>query len=192
MIHRSFGNQRADYQFVVEKARGIGKEPRKGDGRAKAEVAAIAKEIIDSVGEMSYFALHKLFYLVELAHAKSHNQRLTRAYFIRQKDGPYCVDLHPLKLRKAISDLTTFSREGRIFVRRSGPDLFQASKMTVEVVSPEVRDEIARVVGKYGRYSDSDLKTRVYLTTPMRRILREEVTAGHGLFNSPIDFGTSP
>ena len=41
---------------------------------------------------------------------------------------------------------------------------------------------------RYGDKDDSELKTAVYLTAPMRFLLRREQTAGANLYNAPIDF----
>ena len=53
----------------------------------------------------------------------------------------------------------------------------------------EYFDEVLKfIVKKYGGYSDTDLKRVVYLTSPMRQILKREKGLGENLFNRAIDF----
>ncbi len=188
MIHRSFANQRADYQFVAEQLKRIGGQTRASFGKTKAEIAAVADVIISAYPELSYFALHKLFYLVECAHTKQHGERLTKAYFIRQKDGPYCVDLHFQKLQRALPHIGLKGKKGYLFVRDSQQDLFGAPARATSNVTGDVLEEIQAVVEKCKGLKDSELKTKVYLTTPMKRILREESRNSVNMFNSPIYF----
>jgi hypothetical protein len=50
-------------------------------------------------------------------------------------------------------------------------------------------DEVLTYVSeKYAKNSDSDLKRIVYLTAPMRQILRKEKGLGQNMFNRAIDF----
>lgn len=187
MIHRSFANQRADYQFVSEQLRRFGTKQRVPSGGTKADIAAVAETIIAARPELSYFALHKLFYLVELAHIKQHGQRLTKAFFIRQKDGPYCVDLHYQKLQKSLPHIGLRGKKPHFFIRESQQDLFSVEVRPDVSITGDVVAEIRAVVEKCKGLNDSELKTKVYLTTPMKRILREESRNCVNMFNSPIE-----
>lgn len=93
MIHRSHANQRSDYQFVADTLSHVSGKKRKVSGQTRSDVLAACRYILQCRGEISYFELHKLAYLAEYAYVKATGERLTKAYFIRQKDGPYCVDL---------------------------------------------------------------------------------------------------
>lgn len=187
MIHRSFANQRSDYQFVAEQLKRLGAVAKVTRGRTKADVAAVADVIVSAYPGLSYFALHKLFYLVELSHVRLYGEQLTRAFFIRQKDGPYCVDLHPQKLRKALPHLEFQTRQGRLLLGGSQYHLFPISENLRDVLPKKVRDEILETLSKYCGLEDSKLKTKVYLTSPMRKILREEKNGVVNMYNSPID-----
>ncbi len=187
MIHRSYANQQSDYQFIAEQLRWTGEAPRKIYGKTKLDVASVAETIIDSLPGLSYFALHKLFYLVELDYVKQHGEQLTRAFFIRQKDGPYCVDLHLKKLQRALPCLELHSKHGLCIVHDSRRDLFGDSAELSVRITKEVKNEILQTLSKYRGLGESEMKTKVYLTTPMRRILKQEKQAGMGLYNLPID-----
>lgn len=189
MIHRSQANQRSDYQFVAEQLHRLSAQTKRIHGGVKTDVAMVANTIIAVSQGLSYFALHKLFYLVEVAHVKQHGQQLTRAFFIRQKDGPYCVDLHPQKLRKALPNVEFLTKRGHLFVNLRSTDLFATPQELMNEVEKDTREEVLAVLSKYRGLPDSELKTKVYLTSPMRRILREEMDGRVNLYNSPIDLG---
>ena len=102
MIHRSFANQRSDYQFLAERLRKGEKYPRKIMGKVGPKSAELVKAMLCIRNGLSYFAVHKIAYLVEWAYFQETGTRLTDAYFIRQKDGPYCTDLHIRRISNSI------------------------------------------------------------------------------------------
>jgi uracil-DNA glycosylase family 4 len=185
MIHRSMANQRSDYQFIAEQFRRLDMRRVPMVGITKRQVADIAREIIRLKGVVSYFALHKLLYLVECESWKRSGRRMTDAFFLRQKDGPYCTDLHLLKLKKALGGLVV-SYEGT----RPILQLVQRSLFDTEGVKlpSEVEQILISVIDAAGSLSDAELKTRVYLTSPMRRMLRLEKSKMINLYNSQIRF----
>lgn len=178
MIHRSFANQRADYQFVHDTLKKWGSNKRTRQSLTKYEVAVVAKELIRAKGVISYFALHKLYYLLEYTYGKKTGVQLTRAYFVRQKDGPYCTDLHLLKLKSAIPNLQISKRHGQLQLALSN-DMFSTDSKLIAA------QDIVTMLGRYLRLSDDKLKTASYMTQPMRRILRDE-KRGINMMNAPI------
>lgn len=188
MIHRSFANQRSDYQFVSEVLGRLGVKKRNTGGPQKAEVLTVVKKILTELPQLSYFALHKIFYLIELEHVQRTGRQLTRAYFIRQKDGPYCVDLQLDKLRKGIASLVVNSNKAGGFSLSIGEDLFDITKYENEIDREADEAALKKVIEKCRSLSESSLKTKVYLTRPMKRILREEATNNLNLYNTPIEF----
>jgi uracil-DNA glycosylase family 4 len=186
MIHRSLANQRSDYQFVAETLRRLGTQRRPSSAATKADVLALARYILSIKGKVSYFELHKLAYLAEYLHVRRTGTRLTKGYFIRQKDGPYCTDLQLSRLQKADPALQITKLEGQLFLSltsgQSGhlfsePEFAGAARTAAE-------DAIQR----YTYQSESDLKTAVYMTAPMRNILRRERAENVSMYNAPIDF----
>lgn len=187
MIHRSLTNQRSDYQFVAEQLKRMGVKPRVVRGRTADSVAEVVKIILWRRGEVSYFALHKLLYLLEWAFMKAYGSRLTGAYFIRQKDGPYCTDLHLNKLRNSIPDVQMRRCGNSILLRLIESDLFSSDQ--VQRITAEVEGFVSAQLQKHRDKSDSQLKTSVYLTEPMRAILREERGRSANLYNTPLLMG---
>jgi uracil-DNA glycosylase family 4 len=186
LVHRSMANQRSDYQFVADQLRRGAGRTRPVTGITKLRVAAIAKEIVQLRGSLSYFALHKLMYLVECEAWKKFGHGLTDAYFIRQKEGPYCTDLHLAKLRKALPNLVVFGGTSRPQLRLLTTG---ATTEGQNQLPADLKTVIKDVVAQADHLTDADLKRRVYLTTPMRQILRAERTTMINLYNAPITFG---
>lgn len=186
MVHRSLANQRSDYQFVAEVIRRIHQPPKKSYSPTKANVLQLAKYIVGTKGTVSYFELHKLAYLAEYLHVRRTGERLTNAYFIRQKDGPYCTDLQLTRIQRADPSLHVTKDNGQLFLSFSSghsanlfkePEIAAGAKSTVE-----------EAIRRYGYQSDADLKTAVYMTAPMRNMLRKEQSEKVSMFNAPIDF----
>ncbi|MBP7721188.1 MAG: uracil-DNA glycosylase [Alphaproteobacteria bacterium] len=188
LIHRSFLNQLADYQFVAEQIKRLGKSNRKVSPYMKEDVISVADFLTCLKPHLSYFALHKLFYMVEYEFAKNTGSKLTGAFFIRQKDGPYCTDLHIRKLQNHLPDLRVSKQQNKVFLIRNSQNIFEQNFLErFKNVNSYTRDLVIGVIEKYGEKTDSELKTRVYLTPPMRRILALE-KMNHNLFNMPIEF----
>lgn len=189
MVHRSYANQRSDYQFVAEHLRKIGSAgSRTKSGAVRGEVLQACRYVLEKRGELSYFELHKLAYLAEYVHVKRTGRRLTKAFFIRQKEGPYCVDLNLQRLKRSKLPLTVTSRAGKLLLRletNPSADLFGAPEVGV---SDEMRETLEEVLARYDYPNDAELKRAVYLTAPMRSMLRREQLEGANLYNAPIDF----
>ena len=188
MIHRSFFNQLADYRFLAETYSRLSKPTKKTSSPATPTshaVAHIVEKLADQPEGITYFALHKLFYLAEYECYRRTQRRMTTAYIVRQKEGPYVFELHIKKLRKAIGHLETWTQDDKLMLRASDrANLFnQPGK-----VSEEFEEILEYVSKKYGNKNDQDLKRIVYLTAPMRQILSREKRFKENLFNRAIDF----
>ena len=188
MIHRSLANQRSDYQFVADQLRRVGVKSRVVRGQTAESVAEAVRAILCTKGEVSYFALHKLLYLLEWSYMSERGKRLTGAYFIRQKDGPYCTDLHLTKLKTAIPVIQIRKASRSLYLRLPETDLFTDHNATDNTDS-DTEEFIRNQMKKYGGKSDSELKTRAYLTPPMKAILRQEKNEAANLYNAPIMIG---
>ena len=189
MVHRSFLNQLSDYRFVAEQLRRLS-DPRVvkiSFAPSRSDVAQIATTIIRLCGEISYFRLHKLFYLAEYHYSRETGNRISSSYVIRQKDGPYFTELHVRKLKRAIPNLK-IARRGDTLVLSLiwGSDLFDPK---IDCTNPLTRF-IDSVVRRYESYFDARIKSAVYMTAPMRKLIRREKYGGVNLLNAPIVFPT--
>lgn len=188
MIHRSFANQRSDYQFVADEMKRLGLKKREVRGSTKDSVTNVIKIILRMEHEFSYFALHKILYLLEWSYMQEVGSRLTGAYFIRQKDGPYCTDLHLTKLKNAIPDLQIRRNGIGMYVHLSEDDLFGKNEHVLNVDS-EISQFVENKLKEFAGKSDAVLKTRAYLTKPMKEILRKEKKSSTNMYNAPILIG---
>lgn len=188
MIHRSLANQRSDYQFVADQLKRVGVKPRAIRGKTAKSVAEAVRVILHTKGEISYFALHKLLYLLEWSYMNERGERLTGAYFIRQKDGPYCTDLQLTKLKAAIPFMQIRKLGHSIYLKLPEKDLFTHDDLSLKDDS-ETDEFIRTQMKKYCDKSDAELKTRAYLTPPMKLILRQEKGEAANLYNAPILIG---
>lgn len=187
MIHRSFANQRSDYQFVAEEWRRLTSSRKKSSGVTKSDVLAVARYLLASRGAVTYFELHKLAYLTEYLHVRRSGRRLTSAYFIRQKDGPYCTDLEITRLRKSDDSIRIFNEGSKLCLQLGAnqtPQLFDNQT----TISDEAKVAADEAINRYGGKNESELKTAVYLTAPMRFLLRREQSSHVNLYNAPIEF----
>ena len=188
LLHRSFANQLSDYQFVVETLRRMGKSTRtrrRGPPQqSSVRLAAVTQRILFKKNRLSYFALHKLLFLAETKYLDKTGERLTGSYIIRQKDGPYCVDLHPKQLPTLVPGIEVIStRTGLMVAAPTQEDFFDKQ---VQVLNMAALESIDGVVERYGEMSHADLKRVTYLASPMRRILRRERASRENLFNVPL------
>jgi uracil-DNA glycosylase family 4 len=190
MIHRSMANQRSDYQFINDTYKSLNKKRTNySNQRTNENTSAIIEYILKSKGSINYFALHKLFYLIEYNFLIKYNTRITNSYFVRQKDGPYCTDLHVKKLQNSISDLNiNFLKNGTIIIKKDYNKLFVSSLLNEFELDEDIKEVIDFVLKKYGSLGMSKLKNYVYLSRPMRNILFLEKEKNINLYNSPIEF----
>ncbi len=189
MIHRSFANQLSDYQYISEQLGKIGKRAQQKFSRSDQTAIWIAGEILSRIPSLTYFALHKMFYLVEYEYFKKYNTRPTGSYLVRQKDGPYYVDLHISKLKKNLENLKVANRKNKLVLSVNGPDFvdYLQRKDGIDMELPELYPIIDATVRKYETASDEKMKSAVYMTRPIRNILKRE-RSGELLYNTPIEF----
>jgi uracil-DNA glycosylase family 4 len=189
MVHRSFANQLSDYQFVAETVRrAAGKRTRRISRNAgpSEKVGAAAQVLLQECGEISYFALHKLLFMAEVRHLETTSKRLTAGYFVRQKDGPYCVELNVGRLSALMPDCRSRTVGGKLMIALVGQPSLLGEEQKGDVLDATAIRTLGRVAEKYGRMPASKLKTAVYLTRPMRALLRQEKKSHLNLFNSAV------
>ena len=187
LIHRSLANQRSDYQFVAEQLRRLTRHQTSGGGTLRKEILAACHYFLARKGALSYFELHKLAYLAEYLHVRATGRRLTNAFFIRQKEGPYCTDLHIARLKRADPRIRTFTKNSKLFIRLGPTGSLSLMPEDVQL-QDGFRKTLDEVLERYTYENEADLKKAVYLTTPMRLILRRERYENVNLYNTPIDF----
>lgn len=170
MIHRSFAAQTADYYFVGETYRRALKRRRNVQLiPPPREGWDVVRYVLSKMQVLSLFQLHKIMYLLDYRHSKTYNERLTDFFYIRQKDGPYCVELGS-RWYKKYDALNVSFRAGVPILEWRDLGLFSETTNLNNAIQ-QVVDDLLQPLSKL---SDSELKTRAYLTAPMKRALRAE------------------
>jgi uracil-DNA glycosylase family 4 len=184
MVHRNFAAQTADYYFVGETYRRLGRRRRASPEIVKPASQGwdIVKFLLSEFHSCSLFRLHKAMYLVDWRAISQTGHRASDFIYLRQKDGPYCVELGS-RWYKRFQDELLFRRTGeQVLLEWRGRGLFDTGQ---EGLPSNIRDVAAEVVAETARLSDSQLKTKSYLTTPMKEYLRAE-RAGFSQLNRPL------
>ncbi|ALH79902.1 uracil-DNA glycosylase [Sphingopyxis macrogoltabida] len=171
MIHRSFHNQVSDYYFVGETLKRLGNKKRRASTSIRDDNSwNVVAKVLKIHGSISLFRLHKILYLIDNLAAARLGGPITRFFYIRQKDGPYCVDLggrwysrfpDSLEATKSAMPILTWRTRG----------LFDEEE---HQVSDEALALIREVANQTEMLNEGQLKTKVYLTEPMKRYLKME------------------
>jgi uracil-DNA glycosylase family 4 len=186
-VHRSLANQRADFMRlakIVDPTAGLIERkparPRKAVlfpiGTTPLE--QVARTILELGGQMTYFKLTKLLYLVDLFAQRKLGHTVASEIYLRQAEGPW-----PPALNDALTAMNGYEvrrLSGRVPVVAPGP----SPRATVQL-DDDILEIVGEVFGKYGGLSNSQIKTTVYGTEPMRCILREE-NKGKDMRNKPV------
>lgn len=178
MIHRNFATQTADYYFVGERSRRLEKSKRRYSNRRPSRDGwDVVRFLMAEVGQIDLFSLHKMVYILDYRYTKKFGDRLTDFYFIRQKDGPYCVELgtrwykdfdDKLRVKNSSKTLSFCWEDGGLFSTK--PSL------------PEhMADFIGNVVRELAQKDRARLKTIAYLSNPMKAALKAERMGASGL-----------
>jgi uracil-DNA glycosylase family 4 len=184
MVHRNFAAQTADYYFVGETFCRLSRPKRAPRSMAKPQSMGwnLVRFMVSEFGRCSVFRLHKTMYLVELRTIERMGSRATDFVYLRQKDGPYCVELGSRWYRR-FEDELSFQRSGdQTIVEWRSQGLFNTDKPSLP---DEMVEIVADVVKEVSALSDASLKTKSYLTRPMKDRLRAE-RRGQAQLNRPL------
>jgi uracil-DNA glycosylase family 4 len=183
MIHRNFALQTADYYFVGEQVRRLGRSSKRAGAKAKPLSSGwdVVLYVLAAVQECSLFRLHKTLYLIDVEAIRKTGSPLTNFFYIRQKEGPYCVELGSRWFKSHEDELRVTMRERRPWIVWQNGGLFQARPQ----LDRHRANIVDGVLATIRRLNDAQLKTKAYLTSPMKRSLREE-RSGVGQLNRPL------
>jgi uracil-DNA glycosylase family 4 len=181
MIHRNFALQTADYYFIGEQVRRLNAPKRSKRSPKSAGYAwDIVQYIVSQLREVSLFRLHKALYLIDLRSKEQQGESLTGFLYIRQKDGPYCVELGG-GWHRQFEDI-------RFKVTRGKPHIVWQSSTSLEsqpMIDASDRDRVDQLLHSIENLTDDQLKSKVYLTKSMRGVLAAE-KAGLSQLNRPL------
>lgn len=193
LVHRALAKQRGDLMAVAKLVHPKDGILHKRPFQVKSINTAVRDTsitpfhriifaILHTIGEITYFKLTKLLYLIDLTALERLGRTLTGEVYLREQEGPW-----PPALRKALPLLDGY--EIRFIHRRSAPLVGPGPSPRFRMdLDAEALSIVAEVVEKYGRMSNSAIKTAVYLSTPMRYVLSQEAT-GEDMRRLPVIYG---
>jgi uracil-DNA glycosylase family 4 len=179
LIHRSFEKQSFDYirlsayvENVSRKKLGEFIFPNQKQLSLVNEINSVFEKVVFSIlayfSEITLFKLTKLLYLIDYKSIELNGYSITNEIYLREVNGPWLPTL-----RRTIEKYQNSSINIR-FINRV-PILKLISKPSYSLnISLEALNILNSVIVKYGVLNEKDLKTKVYLTKPMRFILAEE------------------
>ncbi len=188
VLHRSLAKQRSDFMLlakVVHPVKGL-VEPRPRAARKclwvlgePTPLQQAVTTILEGCGQLSYFKLGKLLYMSDLLAVRRMGHPLSASVYLRQVDGPWLPNLDKeLSAMQGYEVRRWFAHKLAMVARGPSPR-FEAQ------LDDAAMEIIAEVVEKYGALTNSQIKTVVYQTEPMRQILRQE-RAGADMRNKPV------
>ena len=176
-VHRSLAKQRTDFMSLaklVHPEKGLREAVRSRYksthlfAKEATSLQNVALAILEICGRMTYFKLTKLLYLVDLLSLQRLGSTVGSEVYLRQVDGPW-----PPKLDKALQTMNGY--EVRRYFARQIPMVDAGPSPRLEVqLNDDIIEIVVEISEKYGRMSNSAIKSAVYCTEPMRFILREE------------------
>lgn len=182
-IYRSLSEQISDFRKLASRI-----HPKSGilmqDDEGKiphiySDLQRVVFTVVEAIGQMSYFRLTKLLYLIDLRALQKLGKTLTGEIYLKQEEGPW-----PPALAKSIEsmkgrEIASFFRRGMPFVER-GP----SPRIGIDHTNDEL-SIIDSVLSRYGQLNNRDIKRVAYMTQPMRYILRQE-KQGKDMYNKPV------
>lgn len=186
LIHRSFAKQTSDYYFVGEAVRRLERKSRRRKPESMRGAGAdwaVVRMMLETSRELSLFRLHKLLYLTDLESTVRFGHRATGFLYLRQKDGPYCVELGSRWYNQFDGCLRLGRARGQPWLSWVPEGLFD--NLREPSASDDLALLVAEMVSRTSDISDAQLKTRAYLTAPMKELLRRE-KLGESTLNRPL------
>lgn len=99
------------------------------------------------------------------------------------------AELNIRRIKKAIPELNISNEQDRLFVSLPHSEL--VPEVEDQILKASLREVVLSVAERYAKCSEEELKRIVYLTSPMRQILKREKYKRENLFNAPVDFSSA-
>jgi uracil-DNA glycosylase family 4 len=179
LVHRSFQKQLEDFQtiaaFINKTSRKeienvvIHKQPEftfLEESYTKFEEVVFT--ILEHLTQLTLFKLNKLLYMLDYQSIKVYGYSITKEVYLRELNGPWLPNLTKTLEKYEKSKIETFFKSRIPIVR-----LKDIPKIDIKLSKEEI-DLLESIISKYADMNEKVLKSNVYLTDPMRYILKEE------------------
>lgn len=189
LVHRPYDKQLSDYIYLaklvnplegIKDKQIIRQVPKLSISNGVANIfREVVLIIVNQLKELSLFKLTKLLYLIDLTALEQLGKTLTEEIYLRQKEGPWVPNLK--KLLQSMNNIQTKTHfKGKNPFISIGPNYSLRISLKEEMLSI-----ILEIVNKYGNMDERKIKSIVYLTEPMKYILRQE-KAGRNMQRAPV------
>lgn len=176
-VHRSLGKQRGDFMRlakIVHPEKGLitrvkqQSVPTKFIPEIPSPIFQLTRAILELGERMTYFKLTKLLYLIDFYALRELGHTISSEIYLRQFDGPW-----PPAIKEVMKDMD--GHEVRRYISHQVPMVALGPSPRFKVqLDDEILKFVAEIWEKYGELSNSEIKTVVYFTAPMRFIMEEE------------------
>lgn len=177
-VHRSLIQQRSDFialSHLVDPQNGLKakkNKPASQPANSRCAVSSVLLDVIASVlkelNEISFFKLTKLLYLIDYHYYEHYGRTITQSVYLRMQAGPWIPYLKDVVKEYNGKLFTTRYEQKKPFVS------WRQSDYTISSLDQTVIQFIADQCMHYANASDAKMRTCVYLTPPMKYILRQE------------------
>lgn len=184
-IHRSIIQQRTDFialSHEVSPQTGLKKLTKKNnhtdsfDVTKQAKLLAMTEYIVYYLKNVSFFKLTKLLYLIDYNFLNKNHTTISNCIYLRMQEGPWIPYL---------KNIVQESKNVRTLKHNGKPTLMYLSNNRTFNLSQDEMNFINELLEKFKDSTDAEIKTSVYLTKPMRYILRKEKN-GAMMLKTPV------
>ena len=182
-IHRSLTQQRTDFialSHEVSPDKGLKKNDQTKNKSVNLsgqdKLIDMTSYIVYLLHSVSFFKLTKLLYLLDYYHLESNGTTISNAIYLRMQEGPWIPYLKNI-IRENKQINTRFYNNKPVLQ-------FDSNKCETNLSNAE-KEFIEEYIDELSVYTDSDIKKRTYLTSPMKYILRQERT-GRNMMKIPV------
>lgn len=184
-IHRSMIQQRTDFialSHEVSPQKGLKKSASSQtrnatfDSTKQIKLSAMAEYIVYYLKSVSFFKLTKVLYLIDYNHLIKNNTTISNSIYLRMQEGPWIPYL---------KNIMQESRNIKTIMQGGKPTLVYSSNNSTFNLTKEEIKFINELLDQFRSINDSDIKKRVYMTKPMKYILRKE-KSGAMMLKTPV------
>lgn len=189
LIHRKFELQANDlrnalvqlgYEVIAETP--VAKQPCLDIPTPFTKLEQVIVTILSKIESLSFFQLTKILYLIDLKSIELFGNSITGQTYIRQREGPWLPRLKDLIAGMRRQTLGTMGAgpQSRIVLKVGSPIPMATDKRELTLIS--------ELVERHGTKTHAEIKRTVYLTAPMKYILRLE-RSGQSRLNKAVIHG---
>ena len=186
LIHRALLQQRADFiklSHVVDPVKGLKIKDKKTSTTAASKInnhalLEMVQIILSELKTITFFKLNKLLYLIDYNFYKETGKSMSGSIYLRMQEGPWVPYLKDI-VKEYDNEIfkTTFIRKKPILHYLNDSETIDLDSQKINYIKSKCE--------QYRNDSDAEIKIKVYLTDPMKYILRQE-KAGRNMLKTPV------